>query len=186
MRIHSYLSPDCEARTDSKIHRWGVFAKKDIKKGKLVAIWGGYVMTLKEYQKLCAYVRDYEYPVQIYKGFFLGPRKKSDLDDCEMFNHCCDANAGVKGQNLLFARRNIKAGEEICFDYETTDTEGLNFVCRCGSPVCRGRITGQSWKNPAFQKQCKGFFSWYIQQKIDRLNMKRAKSSKKKRGKASR
>lgn len=33
MRKHSYLSPKCEVRNNSKIHRYGVFAKEDIKKG---------------------------------------------------------------------------------------------------------------------------------------------------------
>lgn len=40
MRVHSFLSPKCEARTDSPIHRWGVFAKEKISQGELVALWG--------------------------------------------------------------------------------------------------------------------------------------------------
>lgn len=41
MRVHSYLNPKCEARTDSPIHRHGVFAKEKIKKGEIIALWGG-------------------------------------------------------------------------------------------------------------------------------------------------
>ena len=169
MRRHSYLSPKCETSNDSKIHRYGVFAKENIQKGELIAIWGGYIITLDELRKLPREILDYDYPVQIYENFYLGPKSEKDLDDCEMFNHSCYANAGVKGQNILVARRKVKAGEEICFDYETTDTEGLDFQCSCSSPKCRGHITGDSWKDPKFQKQNKGYFSWYIEEKIKKL-----------------
>ena len=169
MRVHSYLNPKCEARTDSKIHRYGVFAKEKVNKGEMVALWGGYIMSLKEFKNLPQEVVEFDYPVQIYPGFYLGPKTAEELDDCEMFNHSCDPNAGVKGQNVLVARCDIEPGEEICFDYETTDTEGLDFQCSCSSPKCRGHITGDSWKDPKFQKQNKGYFSWYIEEKIKKL-----------------
>ncbi|PIY79049.1 MAG: SET domain-containing protein-lysine N-methyltransferase [Candidatus Pacebacteria bacterium CG_4_10_14_0_8_um_filter_43_12] len=169
MRKHSYLSPKCEANNSSKIHRYGVFAKENIQKGELIALWGGYIITLAELRKLPREILDYDYPVQIYKNFYLGPKSEKDLDDCEMFNHSCHANAGVKGQNILVARRKIKAGEEICFDYETTDTQDLKFTCKCGAKKCRGKINGTSWKNPKFQRSSKGYLSFYIQEKIKKL-----------------
>lgn len=169
MRKHSFLSPKCVATSKSKIHRYGVFAKENIKQGELIAIWGGYIMTLDELRKLPREILDYEYPVQIYENFFLGPKSVEDLDDCEMFNHSCNANAGVKGQNILVARRNIKTGEEICFDYETTDTQDLNFTCKCGAKNCRKKIDGTSWKNLKFQKANKGYLSYYIEEKIKKL-----------------
>lgn len=170
MRKHSYLSPKCIAQNNSKIHRYGVFAKEDIKRGELIALWGGYIITLDELRKLPKRILDYEYPVQIFENFYLGPKSVKDLDDCEMFNHSCHANAGVKGQNILVARRKIKAGEEVCFDYETTDTQDLKFTCKCGVKNCRGKIDGSSWKNLQFQKKNRGYFSWYIQEKIKKLN----------------
>ncbi len=173
MRIHSYLSPKCKALSDSPIHRFGVFALTNISKGELIALWGGFAMTRKEVQNLPKEVLTYEYPVQIYPGFWIGPKKKSELDDCEMFNHSCDANAGVKGQIVLVARRNIKKGEEICFNYQTTDTQDLHFVCKCGAKNCRRKIDGQAWKNPKFQKEYQGYFSWYIQEKINKLRSKK-------------
>lgn len=154
---------------NSKIHRYGVFAKKDVEKGELIVLWGGYVITLEEYRELPKAVMDYEYPVQIFEGLYLGPKSAEDIDDSEMFNHSCDPNAGVKGQNILVARRKIKAGEEVCFDYETTDTQDLNFICGCGAKNCRGKIDGTSWKNPKFQKDNKEYFSYYIQEKIKKL-----------------
>jgi uncharacterized protein len=166
MRKHSFLSAKCEARSDSEIHRRGVFAKDFIKRGELIAIWGGYVMTLEEYEKVSLEIRRYDYPVQVYDGFYLGPKEAEDLDDAEYFNHSCEPNAGVKGQNILVARRDIKKGEEICFDYETTDTQGLNFNCACGAKICRGKIDGSSWQNQKFREKNRGYFSLYIQEKI--------------------
>lgn len=163
------MSPKCKAQNNSTIHRYGVFAKEDIKKEELIALWGGYVITLKELRKLPRTILDYDYPVQIFENFYLGPKSAKNLDDCEMFNHSCHANAGVKGSIILVARRKIKAGEEICFDYETTDTQDLKFTCRCGDKNCRGKIDGTSWQNPKFQKSNAGYLSFYIQEKIKRL-----------------
>lgn len=114
-------------------------------------------------------ILDYDYPVQIFDGLYLGPKKAEDLDDSEMFNHSCNPNAGVKGQNILVGRKDIKAGEEICFDYETTDFQGLNIICKCDSKNCRGEITGSSWRDPKFQRRNRGYFSWYLQEKINNL-----------------
>lgn len=165
-RLHSYLSPKCEVKKSTNIHGQGVFAREDIKKGKPIAFWGGYIITLEELDDMPEDFLELGYPVQIYPGFFLGPKNFEDLDDAEMFNHSCDPNAGVKGQNILVARLDIKAGEEICFDYETTNTEGLYFKCCCGSKNCRRIIDGTSWKDPKFQRQNQGYLSWYIQEKI--------------------
>ena len=170
MRIHSHLSPKCFVSKKSDIHRWGVFAKKNIFKGELIALWGGYVIPRKEMKKLPKEISDYDYPVQILDGFYIGPKSAKDLDDCEMFNHGCDPNAGVRGQIVLVARKNIKAGEEICFDYETTDTQDLKLSCKCGAKNCRSKIDGMAWKNPKFQLANKGYFSSYIQEKIDNLS----------------
>lgn len=172
MRIYSYLSPKCATKLqDSQIHRNGVFATAPIKQGELVAIWGGYIMTTEEFERLPKEIFDYQYPVSVYHGFLIGPKLIEHLkDDCEMFNHNCDANAGVKGQIVLLARRDIQPGEEVCFDYETTESGGMHMECLCGSHKCRKLITGEAWRDPEFQKAYRGYFSWYIQEMIDKAN----------------
>jgi hypothetical protein len=62
------------------------------------------------------------------------------LDDC--VNHSCDPNTGfTTGATILFALREIKAGEEICWDYSTSISEpGWSLTCCCGSPCCRGVV----------------------------------------------
>ncbi|HEX8096949.1 MAG TPA: SET domain-containing protein-lysine N-methyltransferase [Pyrinomonadaceae bacterium] len=57
-------------------------------------------------------------------------------------NHSCEPNCYMKilyGHILFFALRDIRPGEEITLDYESTlhpDTKR----CTCGTPACRGTI----------------------------------------------
>jgi SET domain-containing protein len=62
------------------------------------------------------------------------------LDD--MVNHSCDPNAGFSdGEPVLYALRDIAAGEEICWDYATSISEpGWFLECGCGSACCRGIV----------------------------------------------
>jgi len=64
-------------------------------------------------------------------------------------NHSCGmtANIGarpnVKGAYDFFALRTIRTGQELLFDYETTEYEiSADFECKCGSTECRGRLRG--------------------------------------------
>ncbi|MDO8663503.1 MAG: SET domain-containing protein-lysine N-methyltransferase [Candidatus Wildermuthbacteria bacterium] len=165
-KTHSFLTPKAKVKNSSILGQ-GVFAKEKIKKGELVAAWGACVITIKGGGKLPKAIwKIGGYPIQIYDNLWLGPVSVKELDDAEFFNHSCEPNAGVRGQNLLFARRGIKSGEEITFDYGTTDAQLLNFRCACGTKNCRKIVTGNDWRNPLFQKKNKGWFSWYIGEKI--------------------
>jgi uncharacterized protein len=170
MAFFSYISPKCKSEKKSPIHRFGVFATESIRRGELIAIWGGHIMTAKQRAMIPKEILDIDYSVQVHEDLYLGPKAIEELDEAEFFNHSCFPNAGVKGQILLVARRDIQEGEEICFDYKTTDTEEMNFLCQCGSTDCRKTITGEAWKDPAFQKKNEGFFSWYLQEKINAYN----------------
>lgn len=56
-------------------------------------------------------------------------------------NHSCDPNCGLRGLTLI-ALRNIKAGEELFYDYSTTMLErSWTMQCKCGSPMCRKTVT---------------------------------------------
>ncbi len=53
-------------------------------------------------------------------------------------NHSCAPNAAFDGR-VFVALRRIAAGEEVTFDYDTTEDEiSTPFDCRCGSVACRG------------------------------------------------
>ncbi|MCM8795364.1 MAG: SET domain-containing protein-lysine N-methyltransferase [Candidatus Omnitrophica bacterium] len=156
----------------SHLHRKGIFAKKKIKKGEVIAVWGGYVITHKEFKRLSRYKfkNIVHYATKIADGFYIISSKNGRLEDDDFFNHSCSPNTGIKGQVMMVAMRNINAGEEITYDYAMTDAGfPYSFECKCGSPECRGRVTSDDWKDRRLQKKYKGYFSWYIQEKIDAI-----------------
>jgi hypothetical protein len=133
--------------------------------GELVTVWGGVVYTAEEVEELAeAYPRIGNSAVTIWDGFYLGPLRPADLpDDAELFNHSCDPNAGVRGQAILVARRDIRPNDEVTFDYQTTETGGMAvFECRCGAVWCRGQIDGTAWQDPAFRQRHTGYLTEHI------------------------
>ena len=57
-------------------------------------------------------------------------------------NHACAPNAGIRDRELL-AIAPIAAGDEITFDYDTTEWDMASpFACACGAPACRGVVRG--------------------------------------------
>jgi len=171
MTINSWLHPDLEKRC-SATQGCGIFAKADIRKGERLAIFGGKVMLIDDMYQLPREMQSYT--MQIEERFVLGPAG-SVSEDTDFFNHSCCPNSGFSGQIFLVAMRDIRAGEEITFDYAMTVSEsgGSDMVfclkCSCGSSLCRGTITEQDWRLPGLQARYKGFFSPYIQEKIERL-----------------
>jgi len=57
-------------------------------------------------------------------------------------NHSCDPNAAVQSRSLI-ALRPIAAGEQITFDYTTTEGSMAEpFTCLCGASGCVGEVRG--------------------------------------------
>ena len=84
-------------------------------------------------------------------------------------NHSCEPNLGLQGQIVYIALRDIAADEELTFDYATNGDEPEEMICRCGAPTCRGKVTGDDWRKPELQRKYDGYFSWFIQRRINRL-----------------
>jgi hypothetical protein len=172
MATGSWLNPHLEKRR-SVTQGFGIYATKDLVKGERLAIFGGMVMPIDEMYQLPEDLQ--KYTMQIEERFVLGPAAVPE--DTDYFNHSCDPNSGFKGQIFLVAMREIKAGEEITFDYCMTVSESVgsdmvfSMECRCGSPDCRKTITEQDWRRPELIARYKGYFSQYIQDKIDSLDM---------------
>jgi len=63
-------------------------------------------------------------------------------------NHGCEPNARIQGREI-FALRDIAAGEQVTFDYNTTEWEmAETFRCHCGAAGCRGEIRGYKFLSP--------------------------------------
>jgi hypothetical protein len=144
----------------------GVFARLSVGEGEKLALFGGRVTPC------CEEIGDWG--IQIDDDFIIDglSRYHTEPEDSHCFNHSCRPNAGIKGQILLVAMRNIEAGEEVVFDYamclyKGTDQPQYRFECLCGADNCRGFVTDEDWMIPELQRAYKGYFSWFLQEKID-------------------
>lgn len=165
-----WLNPKLEVRA-SRIGGKGTFAKKNIIKGNLLLVLSGYVMRLSEEEKLQGILSDNG--IQVTEDLSLCASKKSELGGINFFNHSCEPNAGIKGQIFLVAMRNIRKGEEATFDYAMTlsrskNAKSYSMKCLCGKKICRGVITDNDWKDKKLQKKYKGYFQYYLQEKISK------------------
>lgn len=164
----SYLSPSLQGRLTGG--RRGVFARRRIRSGEVLAVWGGEVMTEKRFNRLPA--ERQRISVQVEEHLYLAPQAEGPA---EWFNHSCDPNAGMMGQITLVALRDIAPGEEVCYDYAMSDGSPYDeFECHCGAAACRGRITGNDWRKAELWEQYRGYFSPYLQRRIEALRTREA------------
>ena len=78
-------------------------------------------------------------------------KPKDDIDYCwQYLNHCCEPNGYMNTTERTFrALRDIAAGEEITFNYLTTESKmAAPFNCICGSANCFGFIQGRDFLTP--------------------------------------
>lgn len=149
----------------------GLFAKKNIKKGDLIGVMGGYVVSLGEFKRMSkrsnAFKVIQHYAYHIANDLLFGPVHQTEVSELEHLNHSCEPNAGFKGEIRLVAMRDIQKGQEVTMDYATCVTSSFfNMKCLCGSKSCRKFITGNDWKKKVLQKKYRGFFQPYIAEKI--------------------
>jgi SET domain-containing protein len=169
----SYRSPKTEVR-ESPIHGKGLFAKQAIAVGEIVAVKGGYILSQQEWTTLEQQLGPAE--IQISEKLFIAPVRKEQRDGSMLYtNHSCNPNIAIQGQIVFVAMRDIAPSEELTHDWATTDDLDYVMECKCGSPDCRGIITGKDWMKPELQEKYKGWFCWFIQRKIDGLSSQTGK-----------
>ncbi|MCL4867507.1 MAG: SET domain-containing protein-lysine N-methyltransferase [Anaerolineae bacterium] len=162
-----YLSSKIESRDFDQKGSHGLFARTFIPAGDLLIVWGGVIMSLAEVKQVPHSER--QYAVQVDEdAFLLTPEPEAG----DFINHSCNPNAGLSGQISVIALRDIYPGEEVCFDYAMSDSVPYDeFECACGEANCRGRVTGNDWLIPELQVRYAGYFSPYLQRRINRLQV---------------
>jgi hypothetical protein len=146
-----------------KGHR-GLFAVGRIVSGTLLVAWGGEILCAEDFGLVAG--RRRQHSVQIDDELYLVPFGRHDPG--AWINHSCDPNAGMCGQITLRALRDIEPGEEVRYDYAMSDGSPYDeFPCSCGSVLCRERVTGNDWMRPELQQRYAGFFSPYLQRRIE-------------------
>jgi len=129
----------------SKVHDRGLFAARDIPRGTNIIEYTGEKVTRGEGNRRA---QDQWEKGRIYV-FRLN--RRHDIDGAtkgnvaRLINHSCDPNAEAQNERgrrvWIVAARDIRAGEEVTYDYNL-DFEEPPQACRCGSDRCIGYIVG--------------------------------------------
>ena len=165
----SYLSSKVSAQEHCDKGGCGVYARELIYKDEVLVLWGGRIILASELNPSMPNFT--QRILQIEEGLYLETPETLEPGDC--FNHSCQPNAGMTGQIGLAAMRDIEPGEEICFDYAMCDGSNYDeFECACGTSLCRGNVTGSDWSIPVLWERYAGYFSPYLQRRIDLIRMK--------------
>jgi SET domain-containing protein len=148
--------PSKIVRRSSKIHGQGVFATSNIRRGEEVVEYKGRLRTHAEV--------DEEYGGKDTGHTFLFILNDDYVIDANIdgnvarwINHGCAPNCKAfviedeghdprKDKVVIEAMRDIKAGEELTYDYDisiegaVTEGERKLWACRCGAPNCTGTM----------------------------------------------
>jgi SET domain-containing protein len=128
----------------SAIHGIGGFAKADIAAGMRVIEYVGEKITKAESLRRCESANEYIFSLD----------DTHDLDGnvpwnpARFLNHSCDPNCEAEpdgGRVWIVARRGIRAGEEITFNYGYDLEDYREHPCRCGAADCIGYIMAEEF-----------------------------------------
>jgi hypothetical protein len=133
----------------SSIHAWGVFADDDIKEGELLVEYRGEIIgnsmaekREKEYEH-AKIGSDYMFRID---GLSVCDATKQG-NVARFINATCNPNCVTKiisidnsKRIVVYAKRDIRAGEELCYDYKfpLEYDEEKRIQCHCGARDCRG------------------------------------------------
>lgn len=111
----------------------GVFAARSFHSGEQVLVFRGEVRDVSTFS-------DLTHALQVGPTAYIAA--SGQIDD--FVNHSCAPNTGVRelgGRVELFALAPVEPGDEITFDYSTTqDGHHWTIECQCGAKNCRRTI----------------------------------------------
>src|SRR5882724_503536 len=128
----------------SPIHGLGGFAKCEISKGARVLEYVGEKITVQESLRRCEGKNEYIFALseQIHLDGHVG------WNPARLLNHSCAPNCDAEleaGRIWIVARRDIRAGEELTFNYGFDLVDYREHPCRCGAPNCAGYIVAEEF-----------------------------------------
>src|SRR5262245_8346460 len=123
----------------SGIHGMGGFARKDISKETNIVEYVGERISKAESLRRCELNNEYIFDLD----------EEHDLDGnvewnpARFVNHSCSPNCEAQWDEehiWIVALRDIRAGEELTFNYGYDLIDFREHPCRCGAPNCVGYI----------------------------------------------
>ena len=132
-------------------------AKQPIRAGEVVFHLTGRIMS-----------RPSKYSIQ------LGERRHllTENSHWQFMNHGCEPNVRIDVDKLLMiAIRDIAPGEELTFNYNTTEWDMASpFDCLCSSNNCTGSIRGFRYLTPSQRKALRPWLSPLIESRFSRTD----------------
>src|SRR5262249_1066267 len=135
----------------SPIHGRGVFAARTIRKGSKIIEYRGQRTTWDIALERPESDPDdpcHTFFFELSDGKVIDPNVRGNA--ARWINHSCDGNCQSfeydDGRVFIEAKRIIRAGEELTYDYKLsvdgrlTKKELAGYVCRCGARRCRGSL----------------------------------------------
>ena len=150
----------------SKIDGRGVFASKNIEKGRTAFIFKGKI--IKYFPKTRKKAMKKPDMVGVGKNLWIDP-----YIPFKYLNHSCDPNLGQRGRVLFVALRNIKKGEELTFDYSISEDSSWEMKCHCGSKNCRKIIRGIRYLPEGIYNRYLPYIPRYFQRVYEKYQDKR-------------
>jgi uncharacterized protein len=128
----------------SSIHGVGAFARFDLVRGTRLIEYVGRRIGKQESLQQCQANNEYIFSLN----------EQEDLDGnvgwnpARFINHCCAPNCDAEldqGRIWIVARRDIRAGQEITFNYGFDLEDYRDYPCNCGAPGCVGFIVAEEF-----------------------------------------
>ena len=151
--------PDSVTTINTEGKGRGIVARRRIRKGKIVFKFVGELVSRKE-------VKNHNAALQLDEDVFL----ESDGTVDESLNHSCNPNCYVNFKELsLVALQDIQSGQELTFDYNTSEydlvEQGCSFGCFCGTPDCIGEVKGFKYLSVYHKRKIEPFLSPFLRWK---------------------
>lgn len=128
----------------STIHGRGAFARKRIPQGTRIIEYIGEKISKQE--SLCRCQQHNEYIFALDDQHDLDGNV--DWNPARLVNHSCAPNCDaelVEARIWIISRREIRAGEEITFNYGFDLVDYQDYPCACGAPNCVGYIVAEEF-----------------------------------------
>lgn len=145
------------------LHGTGVFAATRIAAGSLVVSFGGTATDWVGVTRLDPSRRSRSLQVDDDR-FLAGP---PTAEPGEQVNHSCSPSCRLRNAVQLVAARDLEPGDEITYDYATSDTAPYDeFACDCLSASCRGTVRADDWADRRVQQRLDGWFAPHVARRI--------------------
>jgi hypothetical protein len=133
----------------SSIHNRGIFAKHDIPNDTPIIEYVGEKITKAESSRRGDALMEKSKKTGCAAVYVFTLNKRYDIDGgkgrnpARYINHSCDPNCEayiIRGRIWIYSLRDIKAGEELTYNYGFDADTWDDHPCRCGSKRCIGYI----------------------------------------------